>query len=52
MPIRLVVVSGTEKDDIYITRLGKWMKLLTDEATQHSSLSVQVPLPSPEWTQW
>ena len=25
------------------THLGKWMKLLTDNAMQHSSLSVQVP---------
>lgn len=28
---------------VIITCLGKWMKLLTDDAMQHSSLSVQVP---------
>ena len=41
------LVSGAEKDDSYMTRLGKWMKPLMDDATQHSSLNVQVPISIP-----
>lgn len=42
-PIPFLVVAVVEKTDIYITHLGKWIKLLPEDGKQPSALDVQVP---------